>query len=278
MSSLSAFRAKVPIKMLLLGDSGTAKTGSLASLALAGYKLRIVDMDNGLEPLYYHIAQKNEAALAQVAYETCTDTLITRGSVIMPKGMPDAAQRALKLLDHFKTADGEDYGKPSEWDHDTVLVLDSLTFFWQAAMRQVLAMNGRSGQHPWQQDWGQVQSICENLLAILYSAHIKCHVIVMAHITYQEIGKGIDAQERGYPAGPGKALNPRIGRYFNSMIQTKTKGIGSSTKRILRTAPEGLLDLKTPKPGTPNELPIETGLATLFESFLGTTPGGAKSG
>ena len=32
-----------------MGDSGTGKTEALCSLVLAGYKLRILDLDNGLD-------------------------------------------------------------------------------------------------------------------------------------------------------------------------------------------------------------------------------------
>ena len=35
-------------KCILLGDSGTGKTGALASLVKAGYKLRVLDLDNKL--------------------------------------------------------------------------------------------------------------------------------------------------------------------------------------------------------------------------------------
>ena len=38
-------------KLLLVGDSGSGKTASLATLANAGYKLRILDFDNGLDIL-----------------------------------------------------------------------------------------------------------------------------------------------------------------------------------------------------------------------------------
>ena len=42
-------------KLLLVGDSGSGKTASLATLANAGYKLRILDYDNGLDLSLIHI-------------------------------------------------------------------------------------------------------------------------------------------------------------------------------------------------------------------------------
>ncbi len=38
-----------PIKLALLGNSGDGKTGALASLANAGYRLAVFDFDGGLD-------------------------------------------------------------------------------------------------------------------------------------------------------------------------------------------------------------------------------------
>ena len=51
MPSLSAHQSNDYVKLLLCGDSGSGKSGALASLVGAGYKLRILDMDNGLDSL-----------------------------------------------------------------------------------------------------------------------------------------------------------------------------------------------------------------------------------
>jgi Tfp pilus assembly pilus retraction ATPase PilT len=39
------------VKILVAADSGSGKTGSLASLVDAGFNLRILDFDNGLSVL-----------------------------------------------------------------------------------------------------------------------------------------------------------------------------------------------------------------------------------
>ena len=49
MPNLSKHQSSEFTKLLLMGDSKSGKTGALASLVLAGYKLRILDFDNGLE-------------------------------------------------------------------------------------------------------------------------------------------------------------------------------------------------------------------------------------
>ena len=38
-------------RMLLIGDSGAGKTGSIMSLAAAGFQIRILDLDDGTDIL-----------------------------------------------------------------------------------------------------------------------------------------------------------------------------------------------------------------------------------
>ena len=61
------------VKLLFIGDSGTAKTGALVSLVKAGYHLRIIDFDNGLDALVHQIKQQCPELLSTVEYETCQD-------------------------------------------------------------------------------------------------------------------------------------------------------------------------------------------------------------
>ena len=54
----SEHKSRKYVKLLYLGDSGTGKTGSLVSLVQAGYKLRVIDLDDGLDALTAHTAPK----------------------------------------------------------------------------------------------------------------------------------------------------------------------------------------------------------------------------
>ena len=55
MPSLDQHQSNDFVKLLLIGDSKAGKTGSLISLVKAGYKLRILDLDNLLDVLKYFI-------------------------------------------------------------------------------------------------------------------------------------------------------------------------------------------------------------------------------
>ena len=45
------FAASQTIKALFMGHSGAGKTGALAALAAAGYNVRVLDLDKGVEIL-----------------------------------------------------------------------------------------------------------------------------------------------------------------------------------------------------------------------------------
>ncbi len=53
MPTLDAHESSRYAKLIYIGDSGTGKTGSLVSLLADGYKLKILDMDAGLDSLVH---------------------------------------------------------------------------------------------------------------------------------------------------------------------------------------------------------------------------------
>lgn len=285
MPSLNDVQAIHPLKMLCVGNSGTGKTGALASLAAAGFNIRILDFDNGIGTLAAILKEQIAAGkvkpdvLSRVVYEPCQDTLRNSGGKIMPIGMPTAFTKALNLMTSWKPKDGADLGAVSSWGTDDILVIDSLSHLSNAALRYVLAMNNRSGDHPYQSDWGEAMSLIENVLALLYSSSIKCHVIINAHIT--RIGSTVTKTDKNgnpiqaeilseddelFPNTLGKKLPPKVASYFNTMLKFDTAGYGATTKRIIRTIPNDNLAVKSEIRGLPKELPIESGLADIFKA------------
>jgi hypothetical protein len=249
--------------LLLIGDSGTGKTGALASLVRAGYMLRILDFDNGLDILVNVLKAKPEL-LSKVSFVTLTDKLKNVGGVLMPDGIPAAFTKAMNLLTNWKTAD-EDFGPVTTWGPDVVLVLDSLTFLSAAIFRYVEVIGNYKDKR---QTYGEAQNKVTDLLGLLYSPEVKCNVIVTSHITFIETQANI---LKGYPSSIGRALSPQIPRFFNTVLQTKIRGAGATASRVISSVPDGLVDLKTPTmPGTiPAELPIDTGLADFFRALKG---------
>jgi len=261
MPPLKNHQSSQTTKMLLIGNSGAGKTGALASLADAGYNLRILDLDNGIDVLANMLRDKPEA-MDRVEFETVTDQMVNRGGRLVPKSAT-VWQRCAKLLDNWKT-ETADLGPITTWTTKDVLVIDSLTFISMAALNFVLSMDAKLGQRPQLQHWGDAQTLIEGLLGMLYDDGVKCNVIVTSHITFL----GDEGNMTGYPSTIGKALPPKVGRYFNNTLVVKSQGQGSNIRRKIVTAPTGLIESKNSSPSKVKpDYPLETGLADFFKDL-----------
>ena len=244
-------------KVILIGDSGTGKTGSCASLVKADLRLRILDMDNKVESgiLPQIIIRDCPDKIGNVEFEALRDKHRATAAGYVLDGIPQAFTKALALLD--KWSDGSN---PSEWGPDTVLVLDSLTFFSDAAFNWARSMNP-SCKDP-RQWYGTAQDAVEHTLAKLTSASFKTNVVVISHVSWVDRP---DGTMKGYPSSVGKALGPTIPAYFENMALTQTAAGG---KRTIQTVPTALVDLKNPASfKMAPTLPIETGLADFFKTL-----------
>lgn len=264
MPSLSTHQSSQTTKLLLIGDSGSGKTGSLASLASDGYNVRFADLDNGLDVLKNLLLDPKSPytkdSASRVAYQTLTDPMRNANGRLVPKGAT-VWRRLVQLLENWKTEE-ETLGPVTSWTPQDVLVIDSLTLASNSALNFICGMNNRLGQHPHQSDWYAAQQLIEGMLQMLFDEGVKCNVIVNSHITY--IGDD-NGPQHGYPASLGKALSPRIGRYFNSVLMTRTTGSGTAVKRKILTNSTNMVELKNTAPlRVKPEYPLETGLADYF--------------
>jgi len=276
MPSLLQHVSQSSTKLLLIGDSGSGKTGALASLVKAGYNLRILDFDNGLDLLVNVLRREPNAEelLKRVTYVTLTDKMKAVAGNMIPEGMPQAFSKAMNLLTNWKTLD-EDLGPVTSWGPQDILVVDSLTFCSHSCFRFVDVSFGYKDPR---QTYGEAQKRIESMLAMLYSESVKCNVVINSHITLIEKA-GTGGLMKGYPTSIGIALSPRIPSYFNTVLQCKIKGAGLSAKRVISTIPDGIIDLKTSilPDRVPAELPVETGLAEYFKLIRQENQNGTKS-
>src|SRR5450631_4219058 len=224
MPSLSKHQSNMYTKLLIEGDSGSGKTGALCSLVAAGYKLRILDFDNGLETLKQYVMKECPNYVDNVEFRTLRDQRLASADGPIIKS-PRAFVEAIKMLDRwrYKLDDGTeiDLGVPAEWGPDCILVVDSLTFMSDAAFdfREPLAPKGRDGKYDMRAVYKDAQDAIENVLALLTSESFETNVIVISHIRYME---RLDGITKGYPKSIGSALSPTIPAYFNSVAQFET--------------------------------------------------------
>jgi hypothetical protein len=190
---------KAPAKMLLIGKSGSGKTGSLASLVSSGYNLRIVDTDKGVRPLrslltdshypYAKIIKDKQIDLSKAVRYVPIDTAMklrtiqrkvgdnkfVRETLLAPADA-NAWPKVMNLLDSWKE-DDLDLGSVLTWDQKDILVLDSFSTLAQCAYYFAQSMNGRLGArdsgYDYQRDTGEAQSQLRRLLELLYDSALR---------------------------------------------------------------------------------------------------------
>lgn len=250
-------------KGLHVGITGAGKTGCLAALLDAGYKIRALDFDRGLDPIIGYAKKRD--LLHNLSYVTLTDSFKLRNGFMAIEKAP-AFQRAMQLLDDF-----EGLGPVQSWGSDTILLIDTLGSMSKSSFNMVLQANGvsrPSGERggPEQSHYGAAQDNVERLLLNLTNPQlVPCHVIVNAHWTYQETSTG---RTEPYPETIGKALNPTIGRKFNNLLSFSI----TAGQRQINVKKDGTIPCKTSKPMKKDSYSIDTGMAEIFKEIVGPPP------
>ena len=264
MAKASSLSSTQLVKMLYVGVSGTGKTGSLASLVKAGYRLRVLDFDNGVSPLLSFVKRDCPDLYDNVDVIQCRDKLKAdplKGAAV--SGAAKAYTDGIKYMTKW-----DDESIPATWGPDTIFVLDSLTMFGRAAFRWAQGMDPTC-KDP-RQWYNSAQQSIITVLDLLTSPEFNSHVLVLTHVDLVEMP---DGTTHGYASSLGKALGPKIPAVFNNMILAESKGTGEAVKRTITTMPTSLLDLKNEKPfEIPRSLPLETGMATIFRTIRGPGP------
>lgn len=261
MPSLAQHQSNSYTKLLLLGDAKSGKTTSLVSLVAAGYRLRILDLDNLLDPLKEAILARCPDKIGNVEFATLRDKRKAGAQGPVIDGVPKAFVSAVKLIDHWK--EGEtDLGRPTEWGTDCILVLDSFSRFCDAAydFRDSIASVGKSGEKDGRAVYGDAQDAVESTLAHITSASYTCNVIVICHGQYMDLP---DGTKKLFPQGVGQKLSPKIPQYFPVYIRYVNK----AGKRSIQLESSALIDLAFPKPNALKDLSTDNGLAEIFAAL-----------
>ncbi len=275
-------------RIMLLGWQGGGKTGALACLANAGFKLRILDFDGKQgKPLEKYVRPE---CLCNVDVVTLVDKLRDTTKFIGVSGTPKAFGDAFKIMDHwcYTAADGTevDLGYSRDWGPDTIVVLDTGTAMGRASTRRVLSLNNRTPLNARDSDWGAAMEDEAAFIERLCSPSNRHHVIVNYHMKWlgpREERKGdadavkeIKEREadliptRLYPSAMGSKSAPQnIGQFFDTTLLVEPKYLaGGKVRRMIYTQPRPSLDLKLAA-DVGAELPLEDGLLTIFSALIG---------
>lgn len=265
MPFLSQHQSNSFTKLLLLGDAKSGKTTSLVSLVEADYKLFILDMDNLLDPLKEAILRRCPDKIDNVESRTLRDKYKSGAQGPIIDGSPKAFVNATKMIDHWKYTEDNidyDYGRPDSWGPNSILVLDSLSRFCDAAydFREPLATKGPTGLADGRAVYGDAQDAVELSLAHLTSKSFGTNVIVICHGQYMDLPNG---EKKIFPQGVGQKLSPKIPQYFPVYIRFVNK----AGKRTIELTSSTMIDLAFPKPDTLQNLSTDDGLAKIFAAL-----------
>jgi AAA domain len=260
MSKLSDHPSTNLVKLLLLGDSKSGKTGSLVSLVKAGYNLRILDFDNLLDILRYKIIEVCPDRIDSVDYRTLRDPIKAGLAGAIIDGKPKAWVTGIRMLDHWKYED-VDLGVPATWGPDCILVVDSLSRLCDAAydFHETITPVGKgTDKYDGRAVYGNAQDDVEKLLGMLTSETFRTNVIVICHGVYMVQPDGTFI----FPQGVGQKLSPKIPQYFPNYVRYTNR----AGKRTIQLESDALIHLANARPNEmPKTLPIETGLADFFK-------------
>ena len=289
MANAAKLAANPAVRMLLMGYPGAGKTGALASLANAGFKLRILDFDGNPESLILHTEPDKLQNIDIMSFE---DPLKEKSGHVGPEGLPKAFANALKAMDHWKYVDDDgtevDLGQSKDWGPDTVVVLDGLTGLGKAAMRRAQAVMNKTPLNTTQAVWGLAIADQEAFIEKLTSAANRFHLVCISHLKMvgpKDIGSGdvdltreIKMQQadlvptRLYPSALGWALPQTIGQHFPVIVNISVEVRGKSVRRQFAVSPRQDMDLKMPSKAELGELGVENGLLRIFEALGAKAP------
>lgn len=283
--------ADLPIRALVQGTPGAGKTGALASLANAGYKIRVLAFDklSNMLPLYQFTKPEFHANISVLPFE---DKLRMGQRFLEPVGLPTALADSYKAMDNWLLPDGTTLGASKDWGPDTILVLDSVTSQGEACMRRAMTMDNKNPLTRTWRTWGLAAMDQDQFAEKVASNSNHFHFIALSHTKLigpeeeakddTEATKAIKQQKaelmsvRMYPTAIGRQLPQVYARHFPVNLLMETVARQGKVKRVFHTAPRPEMDLKVPTLDLPAELDISDGLLRVFKALGQVPPGETK--
>lgn len=279
--------SKQPVRMMIVGYPGTAKTGMIASLANRGYKIRMMDYDGNSQSL---LTYTNPEMLKNIDIVYLEDKMRNGDRFIETTGIPTAFRSGLDLMDEWKYTEPDgtkiSLGRSKDWGCDTIVVLDSLTTMGLASFRRQQSLSNKTPLNTTEQVWGLAMAQQEAFIEKLTSETNNFHVIVLAHLKIvgpkdlrkddDDVTKAIKTEmqelipNRLFPSALGKALPPVIGGHFPILIEATNEFKASGVNRIIRVVPRPELDLKLPSKVSFDKASVTDGLAKIFAELAPT--------
>ena len=224
-------------KALNFGTTATGKTSSIATLLLAGQKVRFLSADNNAEAginagLQLHNCVPEEGQLAihipsrpqpeQADILSSIDAMLNVDFDVYLKGKDKNRKKQKGFYNIYSGAvnftdsiTGLDCGAVAEWGTDTTFVIDSLT-----VVCQEIKMTVCGTQQPSLPQYGAMQGFLQGFVS--HITNLGCNVVLLAHPTKET--DEVTGATRIYPLNIGKAMNEQFASNFSDCLYSQFDG------------------------------------------------------
>lgn len=251
----------LPPRVLICGESTTGKTGSLAMLSNAGYRIMLHDFDNNSRVIG-NFLKDGHAPIYTQTYDVVDVSDDLMGDIAKPAARAkDELRRFFKQLSHWKT-DTEDLGKSTEWTPKDIVVIDSGTFLGRLC---ILAAHldpetKRDGRSLYNTAGKYFHRICVKLRA----ANMGASVIMLTHIqlTGDKDEQGNILNGVNIPTAVGTKMSESLPSYFTDVWRIEVNARG---ERQYKTAATSKMGLRASTPNIKATEPFD--LAAMFSKL-----------
>jgi len=224
-------------KCLNFGTTATGKTSSIATLLLAGQKVRFLSADNNAEAginaglklynitpeedqLSIHIPERQQPEEEDILANI--KNMLNSDFDVYLKGKDKSRKKQQGFLNIYSSAvnfsdskSGKDYGAVKDWGTDTTFIIDSLTVVCNEIRLTVCGM-----QPPSQPQYGAMQGFLTNF--VNHITNLGCNVVLLGHPTKET--DEVTGATRIYPLNIGKALNEQFASNFSDVLYSQFDG------------------------------------------------------
>lgn len=259
--------AKLPPRILICGEPAAGKTGALAQLANAGYRLMIHDFDSNSRVIGSYLkANAADVYINTYAVAKITNTNLFAGTGMATKQAVDSMRSFCKLLEHWKT-DSEDLGPVSAMTARDVIVVDSGTFLGE--MLLLAAHEDPESKRDQRSLYNVTGRYYGAILDYLTGPKVGASVIVLTHLmqTGEKDDQGkIIGKARDIPVAIGEKFSKKMPTYFSDIWHLE---VGRDGKRSFKTAATDKASLRTSAPNLIK--PVEDfDLASMLDRLTGS--------
>jgi hypothetical protein len=249
-----------------MGRSASGKTGALAMLANAGYRIMLHDFDQNSRVITNYLKPDHAKIYRQIygVARLTNNGMLDTGKAVQKQAVAEL-NRFVAQLKHWQT-ETEDLGTWDTWTAHDIVVVDSSTFM--ARMLQLAAYEHPKANADERAIYKYAGEFQTKILNDLCSDANNASVILTAHL--QQVGEkdsqgNIISNLENIPTGVGVAAAKTIPSFFTDIWEIQVNAGG---KRVIQTAATN----KTPLRASSAVIkPIENyeDFASMFNRLLG---------